>query len=129
MVLILAVIGVFNIIKYHVVWANKIEVANSFDKNLMDVNDFMKSLPAGKEKLVMAEVMERIPLELFNQNRPDIQYFYPGQASYVNPDSDNFMIILTYRNDDAVKTLVERFPNLSLQEMNDGKGTRFWVLK
>lgn len=123
-------IGVFNTVKYHVVWANKEQTADSFEKNLMDITYYLKTLPSSTEKIIIAENMQRIPIKLFSKNISNIEYFYHSETADISPKNKNdFIIIITDRDDGAISAFQRKFPGLKLEEMNDGKGTSFYVLK
>lgn len=123
-------IGSFNSLKYHYAWANKTETAQSFDQNLMEIAAYLKTLPPDQEKFVVAECMQRIPIQLFNWKMPNIEYFYAGQIDGLNPkDKNNFVIILTDKDDQLINNLISRFPNLTLEEMKDRFGLSYYILK
>jgi 4-amino-4-deoxy-L-arabinose transferase-like glycosyltransferase len=115
LVFMLLVIGTFNIVKYHFVWAKKQVVAESFDKNLMDISAYLKTLPPGEQKFVVAEVMERIPIQLFTQDAANTEFVYHGQIDYITPADNNFEIIMTDNDADTVALIKEKFPNLNYQ--------------
>jgi hypothetical protein len=121
-------VGVFNSAKYHLVWAKKPETANSFEKNLMDMTAFIKTLPMEQEKFVIAENMQRIPIQLFTHNLPRIKFVYYSQAENISPANSNFIIILTHHDQNVFEKLQKKFPEKNLEEKNDGRGTRFFVL-
>jgi 4-amino-4-deoxy-L-arabinose transferase-like glycosyltransferase len=123
-------IGVFNSIKYHVYWAKNRRTAESFDQNLMDTSDYIKTLPVIREKIIFAESMQRIPIQLFNWDMPNVEYYYLGQAEEVEPKKpNNFEIILTEYNDETITILQDKFPELKMEEKKDDLGMSFWILK
>jgi len=129
-VAMLIFIGLFNSIKYHYFWANKIETARSFEKPLMEISAYIKTLPGQTEKYVLTGNMQRVPIRLFNQNASNLSFLYPGQNDQVNPrNAGDFVIILTERNDEAINALLERFPTLSLEEKKDSLGICYYILK
>lgn len=129
-ILMLISIGVFNSVKYHLVWAKKPETAKSFEKNLMDISAYLKTLPASQEKFIIAENMQRIPIELFGQNIANAHYIYHSQAEYISPkDPKNFIIIETDGNQDTFAQLQKKFPALTLKEKKDNAGISFYILK
>lgn len=129
-IFILLSIGIFNSVKYHLIWAKKTETASSFEKNLMDISAYLKTLSSSQEKFVLAENMQRIPIKLFNQNAPNVEYVYFGQAQYISPkNKNNFIIIMTHKNNEIISLLQEKFPNLNLEEKKDDSGMSFYILK
>jgi len=122
-------IGLFNSLKYHIFWASRVETARSFENTLIDVSDYLKTLPAQKEKFVVAENMQRIPIMLFNQNMPKLEFVYSGQIEYLQPQTKDFIIILTDKNDDVIKYLENKFPNLMLKETKDSFGLSYYTME
>lgn len=124
------VIGLFNPIKYLVFWANTPEAARAFEKNLMDVSDYLKTLPPQTEKFVIAESMQRIPIKVFNQDTANVAYIYPSEISQIQPkDLTNFIIISTGNFSEAFAKLKTNFPNLNPQEVRDSVGMSYYILK
>ncbi|MDQ1284170.1 MAG: 2 protein [Patescibacteria group bacterium] len=128
-ILMLVFIGVFNGVKYHLFWAKKIETARSFEKTLLDVSDYIRTIPAKKEKFIVTETMQRIPIKIFNPKMPNVSYFYPKEAAQINPRGEDFEIILTERNDEAISILQNKFSELKLEEKKDELGLSFCVLR
>jgi 4-amino-4-deoxy-L-arabinose transferase-like glycosyltransferase len=128
-VAMIIVIGVFNIVKYHFVWAKQPEVAQSFDKNIMEVSNYIKSQPKDKEIFIVIESMQRIPLQVFNWDAPNIFYYYPGEIDQIEPKSKNFEIIMTDRSDEIIDSLAIRFPQLQFQEVKNDKGMSYFIFK
>jgi 4-amino-4-deoxy-L-arabinose transferase-like glycosyltransferase len=121
-------VGIFNSVKYHLVWAKKPQTANSFEKNLMDISSFAKTLPVSQEKIVFAENMQRVTIKLFTNDLENIRFAYFGEAGETNPESSDFIIIMTHHDHGALEKLQKKFPSLKLEEKNDGNGTKFYVL-
>ena len=122
-------IGIFNSVKYHLVWAEKSETARSFDKNLMEISNYVKTVPKDKNIYVIIESMQRIPIQLFNWEAPNISYYYPGEAGQIDPQNKNFEIIMTDRNDEIINFLSNRFSQLQFQEIKDQYNLSYYVFK
>lgn len=126
----LITIGIFNVVKYHYFWAREIETARAFDKTLMSISNYIKTTPEQKEKYVIAEVMQRIPIELFNWKRPYTYYLYPEEINAIRPlNKNNFEVLMTDRNDNIIKEIKTKFPELKEEEKKDDMGLSFYVLK
>ena len=95
----------------------------------MDANKYIQTLPSDTNVYVITESMQRIPLELFNWEAPNIHYSYPGQIDEINPDNNNFQIIMTDKNDEVAAELYKKFPALTFQEVNDDRGMSYYVMK
>lgn len=129
-VLMLISIGLFNSVKYHYFWANKVETARSFEKVLIEISDFIRTLPADREKIIITGSMQRIPITLFNLEMKNLSFLYSGQAIGLEPqDKDNFIVILTEKNNEIIKDLQNRFPELILKEVKDNLGISYYTLK
>jgi len=127
---ILLLVGVFNVVKYFYFWAPAPQAAQAFEKNLMEVSDYIKTVPPETDKFVVAESMQRIPIEVFNQDLPNTYYVYPGETVQIQPkDPKNFTVLLTDYNTDVITGLQARFPNLKLQEVKDSVGMNYYILK
>ena len=127
---ILIFIGIFNVAKYHFIWANKIETARAFEKVLMNVSREIKNEPEKNSVFVVAETMQRVPLKLFNPDVPPENFIYPREikeAAAFFPAHP--VIYLTERNDEAVSFFRSEFPGLELEEKKDAIGISHYVLK
>jgi 4-amino-4-deoxy-L-arabinose transferase-like glycosyltransferase len=128
-IIILLLVGIFNTLKYQL-WSRKIESARAFDKVLIDVSDYIQTLPSDREIFIITGSMQRIPIKVLNHTLQNVSYFYPNEIAGINPKStNNFEIILTDQNDDIVKNLKARFPKLVLSESKDSFGIPFYILK
>jgi hypothetical protein len=129
-VLLLIFTGVFNAVKYHYFWANKLETARAFEKPLMDISAYLKTIPSGTEKYIITGNMQRVPITLFNQGVPNIYFLYPGQSDRIQPQkTDDFLVLSTEKNEQDLNALQKRFPRLSVQEHKDAMGIGFYILK
>jgi len=129
-VLLLIFTGVFNAVKYHYFWANKLETARAFEKPLMDISAYLKTIPSETEKYIITGNMQRVPITLFNQGVPNIYFLYPGQSDRIQPQkTDDFFVLSTEKNEQDLDALQKRFPRLSVQEHKDALGIGFYILK
>ncbi len=126
---ILLFVGIFNVVKYHFFWANNPKTAEAFEKNLMDASAYLKTVPVTKEIFIVAESMQRVPIQLFNWDRPNTIYVYSGQIDQVVPKTGDFIVILTARSDKAVSYLKSNFPAIQLEEKKDNLGQSFYTMK
>ena len=116
--------------KYHVFWAGKKEVAVSFEKNLINIVDYLKELPPYKEKFIVTGSMQRVPIKLLASDQEYLYYFYPGEVDAIDPQNPNyFEIIMTEKNVETIEMLEEKFRPLKFSEEKDGLGIDFYVLK
>jgi len=128
LIVALLAIGIFNSVKYHYFWANKVKTAHSFNKNITDISKFMRTLPVNEEKYIITSynTLERLPIKIFHME-PQNTYLFPNELEKINPaDKNNFLIIFTERNSDVIKTLQTKFPNLIFEEKIDPRGEEFF---
>lgn len=128
LIVALLAIGIFNSVKYHYFWANKVKTAHSFNKNITDISKFMRTLPVNEEKYIITSynTLERLPIKIFHME-PQNTYLFPNELEKINPaDKNNFLIIFTERNSDVIKTLQAKFPNLIFEEKIDPRGEEFF---
>ncbi len=128
-IIMLIFIGAFNYVKYFVFWANQPQTAQAFDKNLMEVSSYIKTLPPQEEKFIIAENMQRIPIELFNINLPNTHYIYSSRINQIVPNNSRFEIIAVDENSGVINRLEQKFPNLSPEKMRDSAGMSYYVFK
>jgi 4-amino-4-deoxy-L-arabinose transferase-like glycosyltransferase len=135
-IIILALIGMFNFVKYFYFWANNPKTADSFDKNLTDISRYIKTLPAQKEKFIVNSFgpyhspLDRLPIQIFNMDLPNVTYLYSWQNfNQIRPHTDNFIVILTGKDDNTEALIEERFPGKKLQEINPSPGSVYYILK
>jgi hypothetical protein len=125
-------IGVFNTLKYHYFWARKVEVANSFNKNLTDISRYLKTLPEAKEKFIITgyNTLARLPIYIFNPDSANTRYLYPHELDKISPrDPKNLIVISTEKNPEFFSALMQKFPQLSLKEIKNSLNSNFYVLK
>jgi 4-amino-4-deoxy-L-arabinose transferase-like glycosyltransferase len=130
LIVIFIFIGLFNSLKYHIYWAQKVKTASSFDKNLTDIVQYLKKLPVNKEKFIIVGNMQRVPIKLLTDGQTQIQYFYPDEIDKINPQNKNsFEIIMTEDNQQQINFLENKLGPLRFTEEVDDLGSSFYVLK
>jgi len=126
----LVFIGVFNGIKYHVFWKNKKETAQSFEKNLIKISNYIKTVSPYKEIFVITGSMQRIPIKLLNHEALYIYYLYPDEIQNIEPKNPTyFEVILTEKNEEIIQKLQEKFSDLEFKEVTDSQDITFYILK
>lgn len=128
-VIMIIAIGTFNSIKYHLVWAEKKEVAYSFDKNITEISNYVKTVPKTKKIYIIAESMERPAIEVFNWEAPSISYYSPENVEQIKLSGQNFEIIMINKSDDLINYFSQKIPEKEFQEIKDNKGMSYYILK
>lgn len=136
MAVILIFIGLFNPIKYFFFWANQPIVASSFEANLADISTLIRALPTEEEKFIVSSFgpfhspLDRLPIQIFNLNLPNTIYLYSWQNfDQIQPKTNHFIVILTGKDSDTEDRLKERFPDLTLNEINPRPGSFYYILE
>ena len=129
-------IGIFNPLKYFFFWSNNPKTAEAFEKNLADISQLLKTLPAEKEKFIINSFgpfhnpLDRLPIQIFNLHSPNTTYFYSWQNfDQIKPKTNDFIIILTSKDADTESRLKVVFPNLTLQPVKNSLGSVYYILK
>lgn len=119
--------GIFDVVKYHYFWANNPSQHQSFESNLLLMAKFIQELPAEREKVVVAENMQRIPIKLFNYQAQNIHYIHPQEIqSFLDEKKlTNPVFILTNKNDSTIEILKKYYPLSQLKGISTNKAIKF----
>jgi hypothetical protein len=135
LILCLIFISLFNPIKYFYFLAHSPLAAKSFSKELADISNYIKNAPLEKEIFIVNSFgpyhspLDRLPIQVFNMDAPNVIYLYSWQNfDQIRPKSDNFIVILTGKDNDTEDRLKIRFPELELQEINPSPGSIYYIL-
>ncbi len=91
--------GFFDMIKYHIFWATRVEQAHAFNKNLTDMGYFINALPQNDTPIyVVAGHMELLPVTMLTTNRPNIRYIYEEDIKKIDL-TQPFIIFLPSEKD------------------------------
>lgn len=123
--------GLFNTVKYFDFWATKPIVATSFNRNLTLISKHIQILPREKMVYVVTgyNTLEKLPIFIFNSERPNVKYLFVNQIDQVQPGNQPFEIILTGYYEDALAVFKQRFPDLSPQKITDSLESAYYILK
>ena len=130
--IMLAAIGLFNTIKYHVFWASKPVVASSFNKNITDISRYINTLPANEEKIVVTSynTLIKFPIYIFHSTDKSISYYYPNELEKAVPQNPkNVIFIFVEKNDSAISFFQEKYPNLVYEEVDNSLESKFYILR
>ncbi len=125
---ILLFVGTFDIVKYHVFWANAPQQHRAFQSNLMDIARFIRETPKEIPVYLITGNMERIPVKLFNTERTNLTTLSPDEAlSTTFPDLA--VILLTEPNDALLTALRSNSTNtLSPQTQQFPPSDPFYII-
>ena len=131
LIIALAFSGLFNIIKYFDFWAAKPLVAQSFNRNLTLISRHVQTLPTEKYVYIVTgyNTLEKLPIFIFNSERPNIKYLFVNQIDQIQPGNNPFEIILTGKYEDAISILTRKYPGLVLEEIKDPLKSFYYILK
>lgn len=125
-------IGIFNSLKYHIFWAQKSIVADSFNKNVTDISRYLSTLPQNQEKYIITpyNTLIKLPIYIFHSTDSTIHYLYPNELGKIQPKNPrNSIFIFMEKNDEAIKEIKRRFPFLKLEEKNYPLQSKFYILR
>ena len=130
-ILIFAFIGIFNSVKYHLVWAKKPQTAEAFDKIIIDIEKYIQTISPEKEIFLLAGNMQRVPLKFFNWKNQNFHNLHPTEIDNISPNdhADFVIIFMDYYKDDIIKNINLRFPRMQLEEKKGNFGQVFYILK
>jgi 4-amino-4-deoxy-L-arabinose transferase-like glycosyltransferase len=131
LIFVFLIIGIFNSLKYHVFWAEKVRVGESFNKNVSDISRYIYTLPQSQEKYIVtfSNTLIRLPIYIFHSSDSTIQYFYPNELDKIVPKNPhNSIFIFIEKNDEAIKEIQNKYPFLKLEEKNYPLGSNFYIL-
>lgn len=126
-IIFLIFVGVFNVAKYNI-WGKQLETARSFEKVLLNINQYLRETPA-KKTVIITGNMQRIPIKLFNYQDPLLTYYHPDEIGKITQkEIENSRIILTEKNESLINQL-ESFHGFQMEEKTDELGLKFYILK
>jgi len=129
-ILIFLFIGIFDGCKYFVFWANHIQSARSFEKNVTEMAHYIESLPKDKNVYAIAGNMQRVVVRIFNWNRSGFYDLNPIEISNFDfKNQENMVFVFTdFKKDDIIYYLENKFGKMELREIKDEYGLRYFVL-
>lgn len=123
-------IGLADPIKYFVFFANNPRQDEAFDEHLTDTAYYINSLPSSTEKYIVSdnEYILR-PIKFLSVNTKNISYIWAEHIKYMDPQTNNFVILLPEPKNDIYKQLKEKFPELRTYEHKKSDDNMFIELK
>jgi hypothetical protein len=125
-------VGVSNVIKYHKFWAQNENQYNSFEGNLIEISDYLKTVPENYNKVVIARNMQIIPIKLFNSELPNTYRAHPDNLDNITKEISNKnknLFILTEKEEWMAEKILNSYPNLELIKHKGKFGEAFWIIK
>lgn len=130
--IVMIVVSIFNVVKYHKYWANNEKQYASFEGDLIQISNYLKTLPANSKKIVVARNMQIIPIKLFNYDMPNTYRAHPDTLDNLPsmfPASGDNIFILTEKEEWMAEKITELYPNLKLNKYDGKFGEAFWVIQ
>jgi len=125
-------VSISNTVKYHKFWANNKKQYISFEGNLIQISNYLKTLPTNSKKIVIARNMQIIPIKLFTYDMPNTYRIHPDALDNIPkifPNSSNNIFILTEKEDWVAEKIISFYPNLQLRKYEGKFGEDFWVVR
>ncbi len=123
-------IAIFDPVKYFVFFANSPKQHSAFEGNLKEVSNYIQAFPPSTQKNIITGSMQRLTLKYLNQNLPNTNYFYPGEADSINltPGASS-VIIFTGADQKIIDAMKAKFPGTNFQPHLNAFGDNFYTLK
>ena len=125
-------VSISNVVKYHKYWASNEKQYVSFEGDLIQISNYIKTLPAESKKIVIARNMQIIPIKLFNHDMSNTYRAHPDALDNLPdmfPTFGNNIFILTEKEEWMAKKIVTLYPNLNLKKYDGKFGEAFWVIR
>ncbi len=127
--IVLISVGVSNFIKYHWLYARQLQQQHAFETNLIRIANYVKIIPSYKKIILITGNMQRIPVKLFNYDRPII-YVHPQDWQIILSQIDSqTVIILTDKDQNIIQKIKCQHPSFYLEKFSDPYQNDFYVLK
>lgn len=130
MIIALFYIGLFNILKYHVFWANHPKVAYSFNKDLTDIGRHLNTLPSQQTKYIVTggfNGLTRLPITLLNTDTENIVFLYENELDQIDT-TDDFTVMIPGNDEYLAIRLTERDNNLMIIK-HDRTSSHFYEVR
>ncbi|OGI29223.1 MAG: hypothetical protein A2288_00430 [Candidatus Moranbacteria bacterium RIFOXYA12_FULL_44_15] len=128
-ILMFIFIGLFNSVKYHLVWAKKIETAKAFDRHLREISGYFNGLPRSTEKYLVADEYPSRPVKVETSKTENVFYVWPVHIEHIKPKTDDFIIIMTDPAEPYLQKLKQMFPGINTYTHDKPGGGYFLELK
>lgn len=124
-------IGIFDGFKYFVFWANHIQNARSFEKNITEMAHYIENLPKNKTVYAIAGNMQRVVVRIFNWNRSGYYDLNPIEINkFEFKNQKNMVFVFTdFKKDEIVRYLTDRFGEMEIREVKDEYGLMYFVME
>jgi len=124
---LLLISGFCNIIKYNVFWAKNSHQAQSFNKSMTDIAYYIKTLPTQTTKYVIAGPLKRLPIQLLNENTPNLIFLYKNEINTIDT-KQNFYILISEQDDNLIKNLTNK-TKTTVNTIKTNLNTQFIIVK
>ncbi|MCK9379296.1 MAG: glycosyltransferase family 39 protein [Candidatus Moranbacteria bacterium] len=130
-IVIFLFIGVFDIAKYFVFWANNAQTARAFEKNVTDLAYYTEGLPKEKKVYAILGNMQRVVVRIFNWNRLNFHDLNPVELDGFDfgNDGNRVFVFTDYKKDEIIEKLSERFGKMEMKKITDKNGLEYYVLQ
>ncbi|TSD02267.1 MAG: Glycosyl transferase family 39 [Parcubacteria group bacterium Athens0714_25] len=124
-------IGVFDVAKYFVFWANNGQTARAFEKNVTDLAYYAEDLPDNKQVYAILGNMQRVVMRIFNWNRLNFHDLNPAELDGFDfgGDGNKVFVFTDYRKDEIIEKLSARFGKMNLKKITDKNSLEYYVLE
>lgn len=124
-----AFIGIADPVKYFVFFANSPKQHAAFDADITALAYYVNSLPSSTEKYIVSdnEYVLR-PIKFLSAKTENVSYTWAEYVKYMNPQTNNFIILLPEPKDEIIQQIKKTFPNIKFKENRNAFGDIFYTL-
>ncbi len=124
-ILLLIFIGVWEGRTYFVVWGDKLEVRANFEQRLVDIGNYLNSLPPDTKKIVVVNengsIIKNVsiqaqPIMFLNYADISVAYITGENISALADNLENTIIIPTKTDNEIINKLIQKYPQAHLAD-------------
>lgn len=125
--------GTFDIVKYHVYWANAPQQYHSFQSNVTDIARFVQTLPQDERIVFVTGNMERIVVNLFNADRAfqkkTLTALSPDEAKSADFETPVTLLFSAAPSDELLSALRAKFGNITVETRQERLSEPYYVIQ
>lgn len=125
--------GTFDIVKYHVYWANAPQQYRSFQSNVTDIARFVQTLPQDERIVFVTGNMERIVVNLFNADRAfqkkTLTALSPDEAKSADFEAPVTLLFSAAPSNELLLALRAKFGNITVETRQERLSEPYYVIR
>lgn len=125
--------GTFDIVKYHVYWANAPQQYRAFQSNVTDIARFVQTLPRDERAVFVTGNMERIVVNLFNADRAfqkkTLTALSPDEALRADFATPVIFLFSALPSDELLSVLRTKFGNIEVEKRQERLSEPYYIVR